>query len=236
MEHPQRDFKGVWIPKEIWLSPKLSLTEKVVFVEIHSLDKDRGCFAENAHFAGFFGISARQVARYVASLKKKGMVTVTIENLNERTIHVTPNYATVAAQGLQELVVDVPTLAPSGVERPLRDFKGVWIPREIWLSKELTLIEKVIFVEIHSLDNERGCFASNAYFARFFRISIRQAAHHIGCLREKGFITVAIENLSERTIHVSEKYPFPNAHQLRELKRDREALAARFSISRRGGV
>src|SRR5438067_1968647 len=131
MERPQRDFKGVWIPKEIWLSDKLSLTEKVVFVEIHSLDKDRGCFAENAHFARFFRISARQVARYVASLKKKGMVTVTIENLNQRTIHVTANYGTVAVQKLQGLVVDVPTFAPLGVERPPRDFKGVWISREI---------------------------------------------------------------------------------------------------------
>ena len=27
-----------------------------------------------------------------------------------------------------------------------RDFKGVWIPKEIWLNEELTMLEKVIFV------------------------------------------------------------------------------------------
>lgn len=37
-----------------------------------------------------------------------------------------------------------------------RDFKGVWIPKEIWLSTELTLQEKVMLVEIDSLDNEDG--------------------------------------------------------------------------------
>ena len=38
MPKPERDFKGIWIPKEIWLSEQLSLVEKVLFVEIHSLD------------------------------------------------------------------------------------------------------------------------------------------------------------------------------------------------------
>jgi hypothetical protein len=36
-----------------------------------------------------------------------------------------------------------------------RDFKGIWIPKEIWLSKDLTLQEKVFYVEIDSLDNEK---------------------------------------------------------------------------------
>jgi len=43
------------------------------------------------------------------------------------------------------------------MERMQRDFKGVWIPSEIWLSEKLSLIEKVLFVEIYYLDNERGC-------------------------------------------------------------------------------
>src|SRR5512145_1551891 len=61
MERPARDFKGVWIPREIWLSPTLSLMEKVLFVEIHSLDNERGCYASNRHFAAFFGVSERQI-------------------------------------------------------------------------------------------------------------------------------------------------------------------------------
>ena len=29
-----------------------------------------------------------------------------------------------------------------------RAFRGIWIPKEIWLSKDLTLQEKVFIVEI----------------------------------------------------------------------------------------
>ena len=52
-----------------------------------------------------------------------------------------------------------------------RDFKGIWIPKEIWLNKNLKLIEKIFLVEIDSLDNEDGCYASNKYFAEFFGIT-----------------------------------------------------------------
>jgi len=49
-----------------------------------------------------------------------------------------------------------------------RDFKGIWIPKEVWLADELNYIQKLLLVEIDSLDNEKGCFASNDYFADFF--------------------------------------------------------------------
>jgi len=64
-----RDFKGIWIPKEIWLSPALSLMERVLFVEIQSLDNERGCFASNQYFADFFGVSDRQIRTYIVSLR-----------------------------------------------------------------------------------------------------------------------------------------------------------------------
>ncbi len=72
-----RDFKGVWIPKEIWLSQDLSLSEKALLVEILSLDNAHGCFASNKHFANFLGISERQVSRLVQSLEKKKYITST---------------------------------------------------------------------------------------------------------------------------------------------------------------
>ena len=48
-----------------------------------------------------------------------------------------------------------------------RDFKGIWIPSTIWTSLDLSLLEKVIIVEISSLDNADGCFATNSYFGKF---------------------------------------------------------------------
>jgi hypothetical protein len=86
------------------------------------------------------------------------------------------------------------------MEKPSRDFKGIWIPKEIWLSDELSIMEKVLFVEIHSLDNERGCYASNRYFSEFFRISERQIQTYIANLKLNGFITVTIQNRYERVL------------------------------------
>ncbi|HJX50441.1 MAG TPA: hypothetical protein VJ438_03190 [Candidatus Nanoarchaeia archaeon] len=74
-----------------------------------------------------------------------------------------------------------------------RDFKGIWIPKEIWLNEELTLMEKVFFVEIDSLDNEEGCTASNNYFAKFFHITAQRASQVINNLIHKKYITANYE-------------------------------------------
>lgn len=71
-----------------------------------------------------------------------------------------------------------------------RDFKGIWIPREIWVSKEISMQEKVFLAEIHSLDNEMGCIASNAYFAEFFQLSKSSVSRIISSLSKKGLIKV----------------------------------------------
>lgn len=70
-----------------------------------------------------------------------------------------------------------------------RDFKGVWIPKEIWLDENLTWMEKLLLVEIDSLDKEKGCFASNAYFGKFFQLSGSRISEIIKGLVEKGYIT-----------------------------------------------
>lgn len=73
-----------------------------------------------------------------------------------------------------------------------RNFKGVWIPKEIWLAKDLGWSEKVLLVEIDSLDGEQGCFASNEYLADFFKLSKDRISKMISSLRDKGYITVQL--------------------------------------------
>jgi len=70
-----------------------------------------------------------------------------------------------------------------------RDFKGIWIPREIWLSK-LSCIEKCVWAEIHSLfDRDRGgCYASNEYLCEFFGLKDRRLREIIYKLRDLGWI------------------------------------------------
>lgn len=71
-----------------------------------------------------------------------------------------------------------------------RDFKGVWIPKEIWLSTDLKVMEKLILVEIDSLDNEDGCFASNEHFSKFFSLSKNRCSEIIKSLEKKGYIDI----------------------------------------------
>jgi hypothetical protein len=73
-----------------------------------------------------------------------------------------------------------------------RDFKGVWIPKEVWLNKNLTIMEKLFLVEIDSLDNSDGCFASNKHFSGFFRVSKNRCTEIIKSLEKKGLITVKL--------------------------------------------
>lgn len=71
-----------------------------------------------------------------------------------------------------------------------RDFKGIWIPREIWLAKDLSCHEKCLWAEIHSLfDRERGgCYASNDYLCDFFGIQERRLREMISKLKCLGWI------------------------------------------------
>ena len=71
-----------------------------------------------------------------------------------------------------------------------RDFKGIWIPAQIWLNKDLTLIEKCFLVEIDSLDNSDGCFASNGYFAEFFGVSKSRCSQIIKSIESKKLISI----------------------------------------------
>ena len=80
-----RDFKGVWIPREIWLTDKLTLIEKALLVEIDSLSPNgKPCFASNQHFADFLNVSKRSVIRYIQSLKDKGYIEISFEYENEK--------------------------------------------------------------------------------------------------------------------------------------------------------
>ena len=74
-----------------------------------------------------------------------------------------------------------------------RDFRGIWIPKEIWLSKDLSTNEKILLAEIDSLGGSSdGCFASNQYLAEFFDLSKDRISKLISGLKNKGYITVEL--------------------------------------------
>lgn len=121
-----RSFRGVWVPAEIWLHKGLTLQEKMMLVEVDSLDNETGCFASNAHFAEFLGLSERQVQRLVKSLKDKGYIAIRYKykpgskEIESRSIRVVQeNYpkfvpAPIARETAQEVVTEV---SPGGGDK-----------------------------------------------------------------------------------------------------------------------
>ncbi len=67
-----------------------------------------------------------------------------------------------------------------------RDFKGIWIPKEIWLAEGLSANEKILWAEIHSLYNAEkgGCYASNEYLANFMASAERTVRDALYKLRQ----------------------------------------------------
>lgn len=85
----KRSFKGVWIPKEIWLARKLSLQEKVFIAEIDSLDDEiKGCYAGNNHFMELFDLSESRVSAIIKALSDKGLIDRKITNTQTGRIRV----------------------------------------------------------------------------------------------------------------------------------------------------
>lgn len=93
-----------------------------------------------------------------------------------------------------------------------RAFKGIWIPKNVWLDDELSWIEKFLIVEIDSLDNENGCFASNEYFSNFFGLSKDRVSKLISGLKEKGYIDVSYQyksgtkSIERRVVKITDRY------------------------------
>ena len=73
-----RDFKGVWIDKKIWLDKDLTAIEKCLLAEIDSLDNEGHCYAKNEYFAEFLGVSIPTVSRAVKKLIAGGYIEILI--------------------------------------------------------------------------------------------------------------------------------------------------------------
>ena len=110
-----------------------------------------------------------------------------------------------------------------------RNFKGVWIPKEIWLCKDLTPLEKFYLIEIDSLDDEKeGCFASNKHFEEIFGQKGSNISRIIENLRLKGWINVEYiykgKEIEKRVIKIN-RPPFPSRYvknEYRYVKNDKE--------------
>lgn len=72
-----------------------------------------------------------------------------------------------------------------------RIVKGIWIPIEIWMDKNLSWNEKILLMEIDSFTSkDRECYFSNEYIAELLGVSDRCARKYLSHLKELGLIRV----------------------------------------------
>lgn len=93
--------------------------------------------------------------------------------------------------------------------QPKRDVKGIWIPITVWENTQLSVLDKVIFAEIDSLDGERGCIASNEYLCKFLGIQLRTLQRGISLLKKLGLIWEEGFDGRNRVLRSSLSHPKP---------------------------
>lgn len=82
-----------------------------------------------------------------------------------------------------------------------RSFKGIWIPREMWLRRDLSGDELLLWAEIDSLtDPEKGCTATNEYFCQFFKWPERKIQRGIERLKKLGLVSFELKEGKKRTL------------------------------------
>jgi len=85
-----RRFRGIWIPREIWLDETMTLLEKCVLAEVDSLAVGPGgcCTATNRYLALFFQVTERHIKRPIAALAKRGLLRIEKIGRNRRRLYV----------------------------------------------------------------------------------------------------------------------------------------------------
>lgn len=72
--------------------------------------------------------------------------------------------------------------------------KGVWLPAAVIHDKNLSGVEKMVFMEIVHLSSlSCGCIASNSHFAKKYNVGEQNISRAIHSLEEKGYIRLEID-------------------------------------------
>lgn len=123
MDEVTRNFKGVWIPREIYLHKGLDEFDIILLSEINSLSKtDIGCIAGNEYFGEFMRRGRTNspkamilmVQRSLAKMKDLGLIEIVSFNGRTRTLRtcLDPAISNLIQQPYQNQATDVSDLIP----------------------------------------------------------------------------------------------------------------------------
>lgn len=107
-----RDFKGIWIPKKVWLDTRLNALDKVILMEIDSLDQgEKGCYASNEHLAEFCQCSKTKVSTAISKLIECGYLY--IQNFDGRKRELKSRISNFERQNIKNCNADIQNLKES---------------------------------------------------------------------------------------------------------------------------
>ena len=100
-------------------------------------------------------------------------------------------------------------------------FTGVWIPAGVFQHKTLSTSAKVVYGVVDALDNDDGCFASNAYLSKHLGLSVRQLQAILFELQDATLIR-RMDIEGRRVIRTVEKVALQNALATAQVTRSEE--------------
>jgi len=90
-----------------------------------------------------------------------------------------------------------------------REFKGVWIPKEVWLNKDLSLTEKALLAEIDSFTGEgKAFYKSNETIQEEYKVSRPTISKSLKKLEGMGFIKIEFDGRRRKVTYQADRKNF----------------------------
>jgi len=84
----EREFKGVWIPKEVWLHPELTLTEKALLAEIDSFTGDgKAFYKSNETIQEEYKVSRPTISKALKKLEGLGFIKIEFDGRRRKVTY-----------------------------------------------------------------------------------------------------------------------------------------------------
>ena len=71
-------------------------------------------------------------------------------------------------------------------------FKGVWIPKAVFLIDDLTLHQKIILSMVLNLSSDKPCIATNNYIGEILSISPNRVSVHLNNLKKMDYLDIKL--------------------------------------------
>lgn len=95
-----------------------------------------------------------------------------------------------------------------------REFKGVWIDRDIWLHPDLTLIEKALLAEIDSFTGDgKSFYKSNETIQEEYKISRPTISKALKKLEGMGFILIEFDGRKRKVTYQADRKIFTGSRK-----------------------